>query len=180
MLVFDPRKRITATECLAEEYVSPYHDASDEPDAREKFDWSFNDADLPVDTWKVMMYSEILGMRFLSQSPWSLTQDLCRFPSSRGGRFGALHCSDYQHAQWRDTQGRSHCPSGYWCAVGRGTCLRVRREWRNEAIYGLILYTTDLSDHRLLVNSSLSQSVFLGLIFSIRTLACTRILYALT
>jgi hypothetical protein len=119
MLVFDPRKRITATECLAEEYVSPYHDASDEPDAREKFDWSFNDADLPVDTWKVMMYSEILGMRFLSQSPWSLTQHLCRFPSSRGGRFGALHCSDYQHAQWRDTQGRSHCPSGYRCAVGR-------------------------------------------------------------
>jgi hypothetical protein len=24
------------------------------------FDWSFNDADLPVDNWKVMMYSEIL------------------------------------------------------------------------------------------------------------------------
>lgn len=62
MLVFDPRKRITATECLGEDYVSPYHDPSDEPDAREKFDWSFNDADLPVDTWKVMMYSEILGM----------------------------------------------------------------------------------------------------------------------
>jgi len=28
--------------------------------AAEKFDWSFNDAELPVDTWKVMMYSEIL------------------------------------------------------------------------------------------------------------------------
>lgn len=61
MLVFDPRKRITATECLADDYVSPYHDPSDEPVASEKFDWSFNDADLPVDTWKVMMYSEILG-----------------------------------------------------------------------------------------------------------------------
>jgi p38 MAP kinase len=61
MLVFDPRKRITATNCLADEYVSPYHDPSDEPIASEKFDWSFNDADLPVDTWKVMMYSEILG-----------------------------------------------------------------------------------------------------------------------
>ncbi|KAL4250249.1 Mitogen-activated protein kinase [Abortiporus biennis] len=60
MLVFDPRKRINATESLAHEYVAPYHDPTDEPEAEEKFDWSFNDADLPVDTWKVMMYSEIL------------------------------------------------------------------------------------------------------------------------
>ena len=66
MLVFDPRKRITATESLAHEYVAPYHDPTDEPVASEKFDWSFNDADLPVDTWKVMMYSEILGMFFPS------------------------------------------------------------------------------------------------------------------
>jgi p38 MAP kinase len=61
MLVFDPKKRIDATAGLAHEYVSPYHDPSDEPVAAEPFDWSFNDADLPVDTWKVMMYSEILG-----------------------------------------------------------------------------------------------------------------------
>jgi p38 MAP kinase len=61
MLVFDPRKRIDATQSLDHEYVSPYHDPNDEPIAEEKFDWSFNDADLPVDTWKVMMYSEILG-----------------------------------------------------------------------------------------------------------------------
>ncbi|KAI3622541.1 map kinase [Moniliophthora roreri] len=60
MLVFDPRKRIDATESLDHEYVAPYHDPTDEPEASEKFDWSFNDADLPVDTWKVMMYSEIL------------------------------------------------------------------------------------------------------------------------
>lgn len=84
MLVFDPRKRITATEALAHPYLSPYHDPTDEPVAPEKFDWSFNDADLPIDTWKgkwrrqaviathfvltcapfalaiVMMYSEIL------------------------------------------------------------------------------------------------------------------------
>jgi p38 MAP kinase len=65
MLVFDPRTRIDATEALAHEYVSPYHDPTDEPVAAEKFDWSFNDADLPVDTWKVMMYSEILGKIFL-------------------------------------------------------------------------------------------------------------------
>ncbi|KAF4462958.1 hypothetical protein FALBO_10216, partial [Fusarium albosuccineum] len=60
MLVFDPKKRITATEALAHDYLAPYHDPTDEPVAEEKFDWSFNDADLPVDTWKIMMYSEIL------------------------------------------------------------------------------------------------------------------------
>ncbi|KAF8512778.1 hypothetical protein JB92DRAFT_2926312 [Gautieria morchelliformis] len=42
-------------------YVSPYHDTNDVPVANERFDWSFNDADLCVDSWKVMMYSDILG-----------------------------------------------------------------------------------------------------------------------
>ncbi|CAG8481634.1 9824_t:CDS:2, partial [Racocetra fulgida] len=60
MLVFDPRKRITATEALAHKYLEPYHDESDEPAASETFDWSFDDTDLPVDEWKVMMYKEIL------------------------------------------------------------------------------------------------------------------------
>lgn len=55
MLVFDPKKRIRAGEALAHEYLAPYHDPTDEPVAEEKFDWSFNDADLPVDTWKIMM-----------------------------------------------------------------------------------------------------------------------------
>ena len=56
MLVFDPKKRIRAGDALAHEYLAPYHDPTDEPTAQEKFDWSFNDADLPVDTWKIMMY----------------------------------------------------------------------------------------------------------------------------
>lgn len=60
MLVFDPKKRITAADALAHPYLSPYHDPTDEPVAEAKFDWNFNDADLPVDTWRVMMYSEIL------------------------------------------------------------------------------------------------------------------------
>ena len=55
MLVFDPKKRITATDALAHPYLAPYHDPTDEPVAEEKFDWSFNDADLPVDTWNIMM-----------------------------------------------------------------------------------------------------------------------------
>lgn len=56
MLVFDPRKRVKAAEALAHPYLAPYHDPTDEPSAEEKFDWSFNDADLPVDTWKIMMW----------------------------------------------------------------------------------------------------------------------------
>lgn len=60
MLVFDPKKRITAAQVLSHPYLAPYHDPNDEPVAAEKFDWSFNDADLPIDTWRVMMYSEIL------------------------------------------------------------------------------------------------------------------------
>lgn len=64
--MFDPRKRIDATQALAHEYLAPYHDPSDEPIAPEPFDWSFNDADLPVDTWKIMMYSEV-SSRFLGE-----------------------------------------------------------------------------------------------------------------
>lgn len=59
MLVFDPRTRIKAGDALAHEYLSPYHDPTDEPVAEEKFDWSFNDADLPVEQWKIKMYEAI-------------------------------------------------------------------------------------------------------------------------
>ena len=59
MLVFDPRLRVRAGDALAHEYLAPYHDPSDEPVAEEKFDWSFNDADLPVDQWKIWMYKLI-------------------------------------------------------------------------------------------------------------------------
>ena len=55
MLVFDPKKRVRAEQALAHPYLAPYHDPTDEPVAEEKFDWSFNDADLPADTWKIMM-----------------------------------------------------------------------------------------------------------------------------
>lgn len=62
MLVFDPRARVRAGEALAHVYLEPYHDPSDEPEAEEKFDWSFNDADLPVDTWKIMMYEQLYDL----------------------------------------------------------------------------------------------------------------------
>lgn len=68
MLVFDPKKRITATQALAHDYLAPYHDPTDEPVAEEKFDWSFNDADLPVDTWKIMMYATTNYPMFMSSN----------------------------------------------------------------------------------------------------------------
>jgi p38 MAP kinase len=58
--------------------VAPYHDPSDEPVAAEKFDWSFNDADLPIDTWKVMMYGEILGTASM-QIPMSFYDSIIDF-----------------------------------------------------------------------------------------------------
>ncbi|KAJ5265225.1 Mitogen-activated protein kinase hog1 [Penicillium chrysogenum] len=60
ILVFNPTEWIRAAEALTHEYLAPYHDPTDEPVAQEKFDWSFTNLDLPVDTWKTMMYSETL------------------------------------------------------------------------------------------------------------------------
>nr|CAG8530391.1 8101_t:CDS:10 [Entrophospora candida] len=57
MLVFDPIKRINAEQALSHKYLEQYHDESDEPIADEVFDWSFNDADLPIDEWKVKILS---------------------------------------------------------------------------------------------------------------------------
>lgn len=104
MLVFDPRKRITATEALAHDYVSPYHDATDEPESSEKFDWSFNDADLPVDTWKVMMYSEILGM-----FPFVLYYILL---------FDCLWCLDFHQVGDSTLLDNNHIPEGSLAGPG--------------------------------------------------------------
>ena len=68
MLVFDLNTRITAAQALSHPYLAPYHNPADEPVAEEPFDWSFNDAELPVDTWKVMMYSEILDFHNLDNA----------------------------------------------------------------------------------------------------------------
>ncbi|KAG1356157.1 hypothetical protein G6F62_002147 [Rhizopus arrhizus] len=84
MLALDPMKRITAEEALSHPYLASYHDPTDEPASSEKFDWSFNEADLPIDTWKVMMYSEILdfhnmdnidGTQFLGTPLTGLTME---------------------------------------------------------------------------------------------------------
>ncbi|KAJ0416625.1 kinase-like domain-containing protein [Aspergillus carlsbadensis] len=60
LLVFDPDQRYSAEQGLKHPYMTPYHDPMDEPVATEKFDWSFNDAELPRETWKIMIYSEVL------------------------------------------------------------------------------------------------------------------------
>ena len=72
LLVYNPKQRMTAAEALKHEYVRPYRDPADEPDAPEKFDWGWDHADLPIETWKVMIYSEVLGQhRFLMQVLWA-------------------------------------------------------------------------------------------------------------
>ncbi|GBL52302.1 MAPK protein hog1 [Candidozyma auris] len=84
MLIFDPKKRISAADALTHPYMEPYHDPTDEPICETKFDWSFNDADLPVDTWRVMMYSEILDFHQMSgagQDP-SLSGDAAQAQAS--------------------------------------------------------------------------------------------------
>ncbi|KAJ3328160.1 MAPK protein hog1 [Blyttiomyces sp. JEL0837] len=67
MLVFDPRKRITAAQALEHPYLAPYHDPSDEPVADSQFDWSFTEAELSVDEWKTRIYTEVL--EFHGQEP---------------------------------------------------------------------------------------------------------------
>ncbi|KAL4896038.1 mitogen-activated protein kinase mpkC [Aspergillus ambiguus] len=69
MLLFDQSKRISAADSLQHPYLLPYHDPADEPVAEEKFDWSFNDADLPKETWKLMMYSEVLDFHSTDANP---------------------------------------------------------------------------------------------------------------
>ncbi|KAG2414454.1 mitogen-activated protein kinase sty1 [Aspergillus terreus] len=76
MLLFDQSKRISAAESLEHPYLAPYHDPTDEPVAEEKFDWSFNDADLPKETWKYMIYSEVLDFHSMeAHSSGYMTQD---------------------------------------------------------------------------------------------------------
>ncbi|KAE8349118.1 kinase-like domain-containing protein [Aspergillus coremiiformis] len=68
LLLFDPDKRLTAENALLHPYLAPYHDPDDEPVAPEEFDWSFNDADLPSETWKLMIYSEVLDYHRLDST----------------------------------------------------------------------------------------------------------------
>lgn len=51
MLELDADRRITAEQALAHPYLEKYADPSDEP-ISSMYDQSFEDMDLPVDSWK--------------------------------------------------------------------------------------------------------------------------------
>lgn len=60
MLELDADKRITAEGALAHKYLAQYADPSDEP-VSAPYDQSFEDMDLPVERWKELVYTEVIG-----------------------------------------------------------------------------------------------------------------------
>ncbi|KAJ3121784.1 MAPK protein hog1 [Nowakowskiella sp. JEL0407] len=58
MLVFDPKKRITAAEALKHPYLAPFHDPNDEPVADHPFDWSYLESEVD---WREKIYQEVLS-----------------------------------------------------------------------------------------------------------------------
>ncbi|KAJ5953209.1 p38 MAP kinase [Penicillium verhagenii] len=67
-LNFDPRERIGADESLVHPYMAEYHDPTDEPTAKEPFDWTFSDRNCSLETWKMMVHWEIVDFQFVEQS----------------------------------------------------------------------------------------------------------------
>ncbi|KAJ5354532.1 CMGC/MAPK/P38 protein kinase [Penicillium brevicompactum] len=61
LLVWDPNERLGAAAALEHPYLQLYHDATDEPVAKEKFDWSSVSKDRSLDHWKILTYSEIMN-----------------------------------------------------------------------------------------------------------------------
>jgi p38 MAP kinase len=57
MLVFDPEGRVTASGALKFAYLAPYHDPTDEPEAEEKVDWTYDNVNHSVDAWKAELYA---------------------------------------------------------------------------------------------------------------------------
>lgn len=54
LLVWDPNERLGAAAALEHPYLQLYHDATDEPVAKEKFDWSSVSKDRSLDHWKIL------------------------------------------------------------------------------------------------------------------------------
>lgn len=69
MLEIDSEERCSAAEGLTMRYLAPYHDPDDEPAAAEMSGLSCLEADMPVSTWKTIMYSEVLGFHENARSP---------------------------------------------------------------------------------------------------------------
>ncbi|CAG7981208.1 unnamed protein product [Penicillium salamii] len=54
LLVWDPNERLIAGDALEHPYLKLYHDPTDEPVAKEKFDWSSVSKDHSLDHWKIL------------------------------------------------------------------------------------------------------------------------------
>ena len=60
MLIIDPRKRISAEECLKHPYLESLHEEADEPIYTGKIDFSFeNDAKLSLDEIRGYIIEEV-------------------------------------------------------------------------------------------------------------------------
>lgn len=62
MLELDADKRISAEQALAHEYLAQYADPSDEP-VSTPYDQSFEDMDLPVESWKELVWKEMVQFK---------------------------------------------------------------------------------------------------------------------
>ncbi|KAJ5272568.1 MAP kinase SakA [Penicillium angulare] len=72
MLVFDPTTRIDACNTLLDPFIAAYNDPSDEPAAKNKFDWSFGEDQRDLEAWKFMILSEALDFCFVEPAVESL------------------------------------------------------------------------------------------------------------
>lgn len=73
LLVWSPSERISAATALSHPYLSLYHDPTDEPEAEAPFDWALVDSEHSVETWKTLIYEEILDhfQSSLTETPYS-------------------------------------------------------------------------------------------------------------
>eukprot|EP01059_Diplonema_ambulator_P008501 TRINITY_DN18139_c0_g1_i3.p1 TRINITY_DN18139_c0_g1~~TRINITY_DN18139_c0_g1_i3.p1 ORF type:complete len:372 (+),score=123.70 TRINITY_DN18139_c0_g1_i3:105-1220(+) len=60
MLVFNPAKRITASEALKHPYLAQLHDPNDEPECEDKFYWEKDSSDLTAEELREGLWEEIL------------------------------------------------------------------------------------------------------------------------
>lgn len=65
MLELDADRRPTAEQALSHPYLATYADPDDEPTA-EKFDYSWEERDLPLEEWKRLIFDEMI--KFSHQS----------------------------------------------------------------------------------------------------------------
>ncbi|KAJ5668311.1 mitogen-activated protein kinase Hog1 [Penicillium maclennaniae] len=63
MLYFDVEKRTNARDALSHPYLATYHDPEDEPVVKIPFDWSFDNAEVTIETWKAAIYKEVVLFR---------------------------------------------------------------------------------------------------------------------